>query len=380
MKAKIKKRVIIIGGGYAGISILHALKKQKNLQLTLIDKSKEHLLQTHIHKYLSGYYTKKDITFNHQEYCTNNNIEFMNDEVLDINYKENYLLTRENHLHHYDYIVVATGSISIFPKQIENILEFTKDIKEINNLDFYRSQFLQLLATKPKNKNIVVVGGGVSGLQIACEYAQTIKSNHLHVEDIAVTLVEGLDTILPGMDRFLIQKAEERCAELGIKTITNLFASKIFKDKVILSNGNEISYDMLLFVIGAMGNSLQNSNKDILENQRKQLIVDEYYLLNPYNNAFAMGDIVEATDIVTNTFQAPTAQAARMQATLIAKNISNSINNKKLVKNNVSIKGILIDLGGSNCAIGKLFSFNLSGKIALWIKKIIYALHAKKLS
>lgn len=59
------KKIIIVGGGYAGVSLLHKLKGISNLELVLIDKSQKHLLQTHIHKFLSGYYTKEDITFNH---------------------------------------------------------------------------------------------------------------------------------------------------------------------------------------------------------------------------------------------------------------------------------------------------------------------------
>ena len=53
-------------------------------------------------------------------------------EVVSINYDNNYLITRNGQLHNYDYVIVATGSISIFPKQIENIVEYTKDIKSYN--------------------------------------------------------------------------------------------------------------------------------------------------------------------------------------------------------------------------------------------------------
>jgi len=373
-----KKRVIVIGGGYAGISLMHKLKNNNNIELTLIDKSQKHLLQTHIHKYLSGHYNKDDITFNHEKYCKENSIEFICDEVLSINYENNYVLTRQEHLHHYDYIVIATGSISIFPKQIENVIEYTKDIKNIDNLDYYRSKFFKLLESSPNDANIVVVGGGVSGLQIACEYAHTIENKGFSTEDIQVTIVEGMETLLPGMDPYLIKKSEERCQQLGIKVVNKLFASKIEKDKIILSNGDELPYDMLLFVIGAIGNSIANMDEKILQNQRNQLIVDDYYRVIPHENAFAIGDIVQAKDIKTESFQAPTAQASRMQAELTAKNIINSMQNTSLIANNISNKGILIDLGGPNCAIGRLFNINLWGKPALWFKKLIYSLHTQK--
>lgn len=379
MELKSKKRVVVIGGGYAGISLLHKLKKEPNLELVLIDKSNKHLLQTHIHKYLSGYYTKEDITFNHEEYCKNNKIKFICEEVLNVNYKSNYLITRANNLVNYDYLVISTGSISIFPKQIENVIEYTKDIKKIENLDYYRAKFFKLLNSKPSGANIVVVGGGVSGLQIACEYASAIKQEGLKPSNIKVTIIEGMGTVLPGLDSFLINKATKRCEQLGIEIVNNLFASKIYEDNIVLSNNSVYKYDMLLFVIGAIGNSLNNSDDNIKQNPRNQLIVDKYYLLKPYKNVFAIGDIVEAKDTKTDSFQAPTAQASRMQAELTSKNILNSINNELLIENNISNKGILIDLGGSNCAIGRLLNINLSGKLALWAKKLIYSMHSKKL-
>jgi NADH:ubiquinone reductase (H+-translocating) len=373
-----RKKIIIIGGGYAGVSLLDKLKGIDKIELILIDKSQKHLLQTHIHKYLSGHYDKEDITFDHEKYCDKNQIRFLCDEVTTINYNNNYIVTRENHIEHYDYLVISTGAISIFPKQIENILEFTRDIKNIDNLDYYRNKFHKMLDSMPINQNIVVVGGGVSGVQIACEYGQKIKEIGLNKDNIKVTLIEGMNSILPGMDSYLIKKSEERCTILGIEIINNYFASKILKDKIILSNEQQIPYDMLIFVIGASGNLILNNDENIEKNQRNQIIVDEFYRVNKYKNVFAIGDIVQAIDVRTKKVQAPTAQASRMQAELTARNIMNDINNVDLIPNNISIKGILIDLGGSNCAIGKLFGINVSGKIALWMKKLIYAFHSKK--
>ena len=157
-----------------------------------------------------------------------------------------------------------------------------------------------------------------------------------------------------------------------------LFASKIYDDKIVLANDKELPYDILIFVIGVVGNNIFNINENIKQNQKNQLIVDNYYNVGDYKNVFCIGDVVESIDISTNTFQAPTAQAARMQAELVSKNILNDINQKRLIKNNISNKGILIDLGGPNCAIGKILGINLSGKIALWVKKLIYSLHSKK--
>ncbi len=375
-----KKKIIVIGGGYAGISLLHKLKKQKNLSLTLIDKAPHHLMQTHIHKYLSGYYDRSDILYDYGTYCEKNGIIFIQDEVTQIAFSKQYVQTKSSHQYDYDFVVIATGSCSFFPSQIKNVTQFTKDIKAIENLDFYREAFLNLLQSEPKNRHIVVVGGGVSGLQIACEYAQTIKSHDLTTEEIDVTLVEGLDTILPNMDPFLIEKSRQRCEQLSIQIITKRFASQLDEDKIILSDGSAIAYNLLIFVIGVMGNAIQQASDGTTPNSRNQYIVDDYYQIPSHPNAYAIGDVVQARDVKTDNFQAPTAQAARMQALFVSKNILKRLQHKTCIKNNIFNKGIFIDLGGTNSAIGKLFSINLSGKIALFMKKIIYTLHIRKLN
>lgn len=377
MENSFKKRILIIGGGYSGVSLIDKLKKFDELEIILIDKSDSHLLQTHIHKYLSGHYKKEDILFDYDKFCKKNSLKFIKDEVKNINYDENYVSTKSNLLISYDYIIIATGSLSIFPNQIKNVRKYTKDIKNIDNLDFYRDKFHKLMNTNPKNKNILVVGGGVSGVQIACELAYTLRENNLNKYNIQVTIVEGMNTILPGMDEILIKKAENRCRDLGINIITNLFASEVLEDKLTLSNNISLDYDLLIFVVGVIGNNIEENNVDL--NQRNQIVIDEYYNVSGFKNAYCIGDIAQAIDVNTKFYQTPTAQGARMQAELIAKNILNSIKGKKLYKNNISNKGIFIDLGGPSYAIGKIFSINLWNKLALIFKKTIYALHSLKL-
>lgn len=378
MQTNQKSKIIIVGGGYAGISLLHKLKNNPNLELVLIDRSQKHLLQTHLHKYLSGYYDEKDITFNHEKYCKANNIEFINDEVNLINYKESYLTTKQDGLHRFDYIVVATGSRSVFPRQIQNIIEFAKDIKDIENLSYYRAKFTKLLSSSPQGAKVVIVGGGLSGLQVACEMGYWIKKKNLTKEQMQVCLVEGLDTLLPGLDKVLIEKATKRCKELDIEVINSKFASKVTNESLELSDGTILRYDLLIFLIGLIGNDIANFYKLIKENKLNQIIVNDFYQITPFENAFAIGDIAQANDTATNKPQTPTAQAARMQAELVAKNILKSIKKEPLIQNNISNKGTMIDLGGPSRAIGKLFGINLDGIIAVWFKKLIYFMHAKK--
>lgn len=370
--------VLVIGGGYAGISLLNRLKKYKNFNLTLIDKTKTHLLQTHLHKYVSGYYDLSRIAFDHEQYCRANGISFFHDEINSVNYSENYATSKEGKIYRYDYLVIVTGSRSIFPHQIQNIMEHARDIKDLENLDFYRNKFLKLLNSNPQNVSIVVVGGGLSGVQVACELSYVARKKELSKDALQVTIVEAQETILPELDNSLIEEVEKRCKELDVAILTNSPVAKVFDDRVVLANGDEIGSDITLFLIGYLGNNIANNSLDLEETKTHQIVVDEYYRVGVHQNAFAIGDVCLALDKKTNEPQAATAQNARMQADLVAKNIVRDTKQETLEKNNVSNKGVLIDLGGPFCATGKLFGVKLYRNVAAFVKKIVYLLHTQK--
>jgi len=368
-----KTKVVVIGGGYGGTKLI-SLLSSKNFEITLIDKNNFHYLQPEIHEFIAGYKNIEDITFNLEKFCEKHFCNFLKDEIINIDFEKKEVIGKESSLN-YDYLVVSTGAKTIFPKQIEGLRENTLDVKELSGALHFKQKFDEFLFSKisyKKRFSIIVGGAGLSGIEIASELAFRAREAGLNRERVRVILIEPMESILPGMDSDLIEACKNRLNELEIETIHGQFISKVTKDKVILSNDSEVNYDMFMFTAGIIVNNFL-SNVEV--NAKNQLVVDDYLRLKGFDREFVLGDIAEIKDKDGN-FLPPTAQVAKQNAKVVAKNIESLTNGKDMLSSRDSVKGIMVALGGKY-AVGKIGSIRISGYFAHLMKKLVFYIHSK---
>jgi NADH dehydrogenase len=370
----IKKNVVIIGAGYSGISLVEKISNNKNLEVTLINKNLYHLHQTDIYKYISGQCELEDISFNLEIYCKNKNINFIEAFVEDIEFKTKRVILNNNKNIKYDYLVIATGSASFFPKQIKNIQEYAADIKELNILKEQRAKFLELLDSKEQGKNIAIIGGGLSGVEIALEFANMIKKRALSNKDCQISLIEQFPNVLPNMNSFLVNQTKKACDKLNIKRYHGAFVNEVKDKKIYLSDSTEIPFDMVLFLIGVSSEKLSN-DESAQTNIKNQFVVDEYLRLANHEEVFVMGDVAETKDKNGN-YVLPTAQIAKLHANIVAQNLLNSIEGNLLIKNKSQTKGVMVDLANKN-TVGIVLGLKVKGFIAYFLKRYISKRHTK---
>ena len=359
--------VLIVGGGYGGTALLYNLRKlNSKLKISLIDKEKYHLSQTRLHRYLAGEITFDNTAFSLENFCKKYNSSFINDEVLSVDFENNKIKIKDKEIH-YKYLVLAFGSKTFFPKQIKGIKDYAKDIKNIKNSKEYREKFLDIL--KEGKKSISIIGGGLSGVEIAFEYAYVAKKKNVHLE---VNILEASNTLLYGADKFLIEETNKRAKELGINVYTNDSITEVKKDLLIFKSGKELKYDMLIFVGGISSNTIEVP-KDTKLNIKNQFITDEFYRVYP--NAFILGDILELK-VEENKYLPPTAQLAKKCSMSIAKNIIALEENKGLRPFKAKLKGTIVALGGDR-AVAKLLGVNIKSSLAKYAKKMTYIIHNK---
>jgi len=366
---KTQKKLVIIGAGYAGINLAKRLSKNKKIKITLINKTAYHLHQTDIHKFISGQVDFDEVGFDLKKFATDNGITFIEKCVSNIDFDNKKVIASTEEFF-YDYLTIATGSVSFFPKQIKNIEEYSSDIKDIDILKTQREKFLSIVNSKSKNKNIAIVGGGLSGVEIALEFASVLKQRDIKEEECTISLIEQLPTVLPNMDSFLIDNTVKACYINNIKRYHGAFVNEVKDDTLFLSNDKKIPFDMILFVIGVTSEKLAE-NAEV--NVKNQFIVDQYLRLENHKEVFVIGDIAQTKDKNGN-YILPTAQMAKLHAKLTAKNIENSISNKALIKNECETKGIMIDLANKN-AVGLILGLKVKGFIAYNLKKFVSNLH-----
>jgi len=366
---KTQKKLVIIGAGYAGINIVKKLSNNTDIKITLINKSAYHLHQTDIHKYISGECSFEEVSFSLQEFAVNNNIDFIEGCVTDVDFDSKKVLLDRTEIS-YDYLTIATGSVSFFPRQIKNIEAYAQDIKDISVLKAQREKFLSIINGKEKNKNIAIVGGGLSGVEIALEFANVLKQKNIQEDECTISIIEQLPTVLPNMNPFLVDNTIAACNALNIKQYHGAFVNEVKDDTVFLSDDRKIPFDMIVLVIGVTSEKLVKKEE---VNVKNQFIVDEYLRLENHKEVFVVGDIAQTKDKNDN-YVLPTAQMAKLHATLTAKNIVNSINSKTLIKNECETKGIMVDLANKN-AVGLLMGLKVKGFIAYFLKRYVSKQH-----
>ncbi len=376
-------KVVIIGGGYAGIYALRELVKEKNIKITLIDKHTYHNLQPEVYDLIANKSNMADVTVDLTTLCLGFNhpyLEFKNLKVRQIDQEKKKIYTEEKEIVDFDYLVMAAGTRTFFPPVVSG-LNNADDIKKLHNAIFFKQKFETELFKKIRDEaracaqtHIVVVGAGLSGVEIAAEMAYNSRKfferGNFSCDNIDISLISSSDTILPGLTPELIRISHNRLKSLGINVITNTKLQKCEDEYAHLSNGTKIHYSFLIFTGGIEASTI-TSELDVAKNGRGQIIVNEYMQTDKYPNIFAIGDMAEIKND-KGEIMPPNVTIARLTGTNCGKNILNIIKKRKLVKCKPKLEGILIALGGKYAA-GNLYDLvHVKGRLAYEIKHHVF--------
>ncbi len=383
-------KVVIIGGGYAGIYALRELIKNKNIKITLIDKNTFHNLQPEVYDLIANKSNIADVTIDLTTLCMGYDhpyLEYKNLNVKKIDQEKKKIFTEEQEIVEFDYLIMAAGTRTFFPPSISG-LNNAHDIKKLNWAMFFKQSYenqlfkkIQDEAKKCDDTHIVVVGAGLSGVEIAAEMAYNSKMffsrGNFSCDNLKVSLISSSDTILPGLTQELISISHKRLKSLGINVITNTKLQKCEADYAYLSNGTKIQHSFLIFT-GGVEASKVTEELDVKKNGRGQVIVNEYMQTNKYENIFAIGDSAEIRNS-KDEIMPPNVTIARISGTNAGKNILNMIKKKKLEKCSPKLDGILIALGGKYAAGNIMGLFHVRGRLAYEIKHYVFTSYRKPL-
>lgn len=371
--------VVIIGAGYAGLRAVEKLVKTEGIHITLIDLNPYHYMQTEVYGYMAGKYDIHDITVNLQNWCNGfeTPIHFIHEEAININPHKQTVQTKTQAIP-YDELIIATGAKTNFPSFIDGLENNTYGVKVLDRAFELKTKFEHIIYQIIRNGNnqefnIVIGGAGLSGVEIAAEMAyiskKFTKSSGIKESNIKIHLVEAYDSILYGMDPYVISVSNKRLKKLGINIMTNSFIQKVHENSFELENGQSIAFDFMIFTGGIKATGI-NEVLDVPKNKINQFIVDSYLRVNGYLNIYAVGDCAEIKDVHGNILP-PTAQIAEQCAESVALNIIHKKNGNTPEIYRGHIDGMFIALGG-NYAVGTIFNkIKVKGYVAFILKKFI---------
>ena len=307
-----KKDVIVVGGGPAGIvASLTAKKYYPEKEILLIRKVKNSVIPCGIPYMVASLKNPEDNKLGYAP-LEKNRIETMVDEVIEIDRKNKKIKTKNEGEIEYEKLILATGASPILPP-IEGI-EKKGIFPIIKDLDYLKLMIEEIR----KSKNILVVGGGFIGVEFADEISNLENKN--------VFLVEILPELISNsFDREFSQMVKEKLENKGVNVLTGVKVEKFIGDekieKVKLSNGEEIAVDIVILGIGAKPNTEIAEKSGIEINSGKGIVVDEYMRTND-PDIFAVGDCAEKKDFYTRrTIPVMLASTATAEARVAGANL-----------------------------------------------------------
>ncbi len=375
-----KKKVVIIGGGYGGIRAAHALSKYNEFEITLMDTRPYHYLQTDVYDFIANKSTITDISVSLVTLFFGGKVNFLQRKITKIVPNENKLITNFNEELSFDYFVLAIGSRTYFPSFIEGLSEHAHGVKSIKRAFEFKQKFEEAIYKKVESEgvcelnpdfNVVIGGGGLSGVEVAAamaEYSQRFFAMGGYAcGGIAVHLIEASESILPGVDQYLVRKSRQRLEELGVNMIVGDKILKVDEHSVHLGSGKSVPMNFMIWTGGVEVRRIESDG--FTYNPRGQLKIDEFSRVEGFANIFAIGDCAQVVNTKGKTL-APTAMVAEFGADIAAYNIAATEQKKTLKKIEFDLPGMLVALGGFYTA-GVIYGIRLSGIFGFLAKKAV---------
>ncbi|MEK6873625.1 MAG: FAD-dependent oxidoreductase [Nanoarchaeota archaeon] len=336
------KKLVVLGGGFAGAKIAKAL--ENSFDLTLIDSKDYFEFTPGILKTIVNHQHFKKIQIPHKKYLKKARV--ITDKVKEITKKEVVLSKKNQKIIAFDYLVIALGSNYNPPFKEKNIIIITR----INHLKRYYKQL-------EKSHEIVIIGGGIVGIELAGEITSKYPNK-------GITIIHKNDKLIERNHAKAISYADKFLRKKGVKFIFNENAISYKKNIIITDKETKIKADMVFLCTGIKPNfhPLEKNFKNVL-NEKKQIKVNEFLQVENYKNIFAAGDI-------TAVKEEKLAQNAEKQADIVIKNLINTINDKHLIKYQPKPRIMVISLGRFN-GILQYKNFILTGIIPGILKSFV---------
>ena len=299
---EIRDKIIVIGGGFAGLQFAKKLNGNRTKKLVMIDKANHHMFQPLFYQVACGRIEPSNISFPFRKiFQRSKNIQFRMTEVKQIIPSENKIIT-EDHVFHYDKLVIATGCKTNFfgNQKMENLAFGMKNTQEaISIRNHVLLTFEKLIIEKSRsddgNWNIVIVGSGPTGVELAGAFAEMKREilprdyPRMNFDNLEIILVSSTEKPLAVMSEESQEKSEQYLKDLGVRFISNDIVTDYDGDRVYLSSGNVIPSNNVIWAAGVTGNIIEGLTENSIKNNR--YVVDRYNKIVGFDDIYAIGDI-----------------------------------------------------------------------------------------
>ena len=390
------KKILILGGGFSGIYAAKSLSKLNNekIDIELISDNNYFIFQPLLPEVASGTINSSDAVTPIRQLLKG--IKYRNAEVsnLDVLKKKVTILQgfkKSSHNISYDHLVIALGQVSNL-EIVKGLKDHAFKMRSLQDAYDLRNHILGCLeladVTEDKELrerllNIVVIGGGFSGVETIGEIKEMVDRlipyySSIKKQDLNFHIIEYANQLLPDMDKNVGAYTLKKFIKNNIKVHLGTALNEVTQYKIFLNNNKVISTHTVISTIGSTVSKLiKDSTLDL---KHGKIITNKFLQVEGHTNVWALGDaaLIPNKDKKNMLYKQkkvayapPNAQFAVRQGHLLANNIKNYLNNGTLKEFQYSSKGSLASLGSKD-GVGKIYFITVKGFIAWLIWRAFY--------
>ena len=330
-----KKRIVVIGGGFAGLNFITHLSKSGHYAITLVDKNNYNYFTPLVYQVATGFLNPSSISYPFRKLFRHKAISFRMATVERVDATANAIHLSDGGLLIYDLLVIAIGTrTNFFGNQTIQGNSFS--LKGIDDALFLRNEMVKTLeaaaietdpAERKRLMTIVIAGGGPTGVEVAGMLAEMNSYilpkdyPNLKTEEAAIYIVDGSPFLLPPMSEKSHQDAYRILHKRGVNIKLNTQVKQFSDGIVTLSDNTIIEARTLIWSAGVTGNSIAGLAPESI-GKGGRMLTDAYNKIKGSDNIYAIGDIsFLTTDPAYPTGHPQLAQPAIQQGTQLAKNL-----------------------------------------------------------
>ena len=409
-----KKKIVVLGGGYGGITATKKLykkyKRNPNVEITLIDKNPYHTLMTELHEVAGSRVEPESVQVSFQRIFGGTDVKLVTDNIKDIDFEKNTLKS-DLRSYSYDYLVIGAGGAPEFfdiPGVQENCFTIWSFDDAMRLRDQIEDRFREA-AREPDEKKrrrmltFVVAGAGFTGVELAGEILERketlCREYHLKEHEVRITIVEALDTILPILPAKMQKKAERYLKKKGVEIMTEAPVIGADATSVYLSDERSIDTDTFIWTCGIHGSEFSaripltkgqsakgecsyasaegihgmsgcrlDEDERYIVGERGRILVDEEMKSVDHSNVYLVGDIIwylHDEKVVPQI-----VETALQTGEVAAENIIADIEEKKRTQFKPNYHGFMVSIGG-RYGVAHVVGMSMSGMFAMAMKHMI---------
>ncbi len=377
-----RKKIVIIGGGFAGLNLARKLAKA-DCEIVLVDKQNHHMFQPLFYQVASARLEPSSISFPFRAiFRRRKNVEFRYATVERIRTADNVVETSMGDIS-YDELVIATGCKTNFfgNPDLEKhtmAMKSTQQTIHIRNTILTKFEKIMFVDNKQEEEelmNLVIVGAGPTGVELSGAFVE-MKTKVLPKDypnydfsKLKIILLEGSPNTLNAMSEKSRMWSRRYLEKMGVEVRTSTVVSGYDGHKLELKDGEVIPTQTVIWAAGVQGNLLEGLDR--AELVRGRYTVDRHSLVKGYDNVYAIGDISYMETEKYPQGHPQLANVAINQGRVLAKNFRARWSGQALQPFEYKDKGTMATVG-KHKAVVELPNFKFQGYFA-WM--VWMALH-----